>query len=350
MQTAPVPPHDPPHDPPPDPPPGLQQDLNAIVDEAFNRPDDLGTTHAVVVVHHGRTIAERYGGVLEHWDRPPEPVGPDTLLLSWSMAKSMQHAAVGILVGDGVLDPDARTDVPQWADPADPRNAITLEHLLTMRDGLDFTEDYVDDRVSDVIEMLFGAGVADTAAFGAERALLAEPGTCFNYSSGTSNVISGIVARAVGAGEQYEHFLRTRVFEPAGMTTARPTLDQAGTWIASSYVHATAQDFARFGQLYLHDGVDDAGNRVLPAGWVDHGRRVRSQDEDGKLYGAHWWVVGDEWDSYRAAGYEGQTIVVSPGLDSVIVRLGKSPAEMDDALLEWRTRLIEAVALLDAGG
>lgn len=317
--------------------------LEAIVDEAFNRPDDLGTTYAVVVVQHGRTIAERYGGTLEHWDRDPEPVQADTLLLSWSMAKSMLHAAVGILVGDGKLDLDARADVPEWSDPPDPRNAITLEHLLSMRDGLDFTEDYVDDRASDVIEMLFGSGQADTAAFAANRELVAEPGTRFNYSSGTSNIVSGIVARTVGPADQYEHFLKTRLFDPAGMHTARPGIDDAGTWVASSYVHATADDFARFGTLYLHDGIAN-GQRVLPEGWVDHGRRVRSQDEEGFLYGAHWWVVADEWDSYRAAGYEGQTVVVSPGLDAVVVRLGKSPADMDPALLDWRTRLLTALA------
>ncbi len=139
-------------------------------------------------------------GALEHFDRPPTPVTETTPLLSWSMAKSMLHAVVGLLVGDGRLDLDAPADVPEWSDPGDPRHAITLRQLLAMRDGLDWVEDYVDDRVSDVIQMLFGDGQADMAHFAADRPLAAPPGTRFNYSSGTSNIISGVVARTVGPG------------------------------------------------------------------------------------------------------------------------------------------------------
>ena len=153
-----------------------------------------------MVVHGGRVVAERYHGALEHFDRPPTPVTAATPLLSWSMAKSMLHAVVGLLVGDGRLDLDGPAAVPEWADPADPRHAITLRDLLAMRDGLDFVEDYVDDRVSDVIQMLFGEGQADMAHFAADRPLAAAPGTRFNYSSGTSNIISGVVARTVGPG------------------------------------------------------------------------------------------------------------------------------------------------------
>ena len=107
----------------------------------------------------GRLLVERYGGALPHFDRPPEPVTPTTPLLSWSMAKSVLHAGIGLLVADGQLELDAPAPVPAWHEHEDdPRAAITLEHLLTMRDGLDFTEDYVDAGVSDVIEMLFGSG------------------------------------------------------------------------------------------------------------------------------------------------------------------------------------------------
>ena len=146
-------------------------------------------------------MAERYQGALEHFDRPPTPVTAETPLLSWSMAKSVLHAAVGLLVGDRRLDLDAPAEVPEWADPGDPRHAITLRQLLAMRDGLDFVEDYVDGGVSDVIEMLFGRGQADMAHFAADRPLAAPPGTRFNYSSGTSNIVSGVVARTVGPGE-----------------------------------------------------------------------------------------------------------------------------------------------------
>ena len=179
---------------------------------------------------------ERYAGALEHFDRPPTPVAADTPLLSWSMAKSVLHAVIGLLVGDGKLDLDAPAAVPEWADPGDPRHAITLRQLLAMRDGLDFAEDYVDGEVSDTIQMLFGDGQADMAHFAADRPLAAPPGTRFNYSSGTSNIISGIVARTVGPGESYARFLHSRLFGPLGMTSADPEFDEAGTWVASSYL------------------------------------------------------------------------------------------------------------------
>jgi CubicO group peptidase (beta-lactamase class C family) len=322
-------------------------DLGRLLDAAFETPS-LSVTYAVVVIHRGRLVAERYGGVIEHWDRADEPVGGGTPLLSWSMAKSMLHAAVGILVGEGRLRLDAPAPVPQWAAPTDPRRMITLQQLLEMRDGLDFAEDYVDARASDVIEMLFGAGRDDVAGFAADRPPAAAPGTRFNYSSGTSNIVSGVVGREVGLGDDYARFLRDRLFAPIGAASARPTLDAAGTWVASSYVHATARDFARFGYLYLRDGVWD-GQRLLPHGWVDHGRRPRSVDpEDGSLYGAHWWVVGDEHGSFCAVGYEGQSILVCPALDLVVVRLGKTPSERYPRLREWRAAVVAAFAASDA--
>jgi CubicO group peptidase (beta-lactamase class C family) len=323
-------------------------DLAPLLDAAFDTEGPLSVTYAVVVIHRGRLVAERYGGVIEHWDRADEPVGPDTPLLSWSMAKSMLHAAVGVLVGEGRLHPDLPAPVPQWAAPTDPRRAITLQHLLEMRDGLDFVEDYVDARASDVIEMLFGAGKDDVAGFAADRPPAAAPGSRFNYSSGTSNIVAAVVGREVGPGESYAQFLRDRLFVPIGATSARPTLDAAGTWVASSYVYATARDFARFGYLYLRDGVWD-GERVLPEGWVDHGRHPRSVDpEDGSLYGAHWWVVGDGHGSFWASGYEGQSILVCPALDLVVVRLGKTPRDRSPELCEWRAAVAAAFGAGDA--
>jgi CubicO group peptidase (beta-lactamase class C family) len=316
-----------------------------LLDEVFDPDGPLATTFAVVVVQGGRLIAERYAGALEHFDQPPTPVTAETSLLSWSMAKSVLHAVVGLLVGQGRLDLDAPAAVPEWSDPGDPRHAITLRHLLAMRDGLDFVEDYVDDRVSDVIQMLFGDGQDDMAHFAADRPLAAEPGARFNYSSGTSNVISGVVARVVGPGEDYARFLHTRLFAPIGMRSADPELDAAGTWVASSYLRATARDWARFGLLYLRGGVW-AGARVLPAGWVDDGRTMVSIDpEDSSPYGAHWWgVAGDTLGTFRASGYEGQSITICPALDLVVVRLGKTPLEREAKLVPWRAAVVEEFA------
>jgi len=169
-----------------DAPPGL----DAVVDEVFADEDRYGTTYAVVVVQGGRLLLERYGGALPHFDRPPEPVEPQTPLLSWSMAKSVLHSAVGVLVGEGRLHLDEAPGVPGWDDD---RSAITLDQLLQMRDGLRWDEDYVDAGVSDVIEMLFGAGQDDVAGYAEARPLAHEPGTVFNYSSGTSNVVAAVV-------------------------------------------------------------------------------------------------------------------------------------------------------------
>jgi CubicO group peptidase (beta-lactamase class C family) len=271
-------------------------------------------------------------------------VTAETRLLSWSMAKSMLHAVVGLLVAEGRLDLNAPADVPEWADPADPRHAITLRQLLAMRDGLDFVEDYVDERASDVIRMLFGEGKDDMAHFAADRPLAAAPGERFNYSSGTSNIISGAVARVVGAGAAYVDFLQQRLFGPIGMTSALPELDTAGTWVASSYLRATARDFARFGLLYLRDGTWD-GRRILPEGWVDYARTMVSDDPEDGPYGAHWWgVAGDTLGTFRCSGYDGQSITVCPALDLVVVRLGKTPAERRPHLVSWRADVVRLFA------
>jgi CubicO group peptidase (beta-lactamase class C family) len=318
--------------------PNVEELVDVLIEDA----DRYGTTYAAVVIHRGQVHVERYGGQIPHFDRAPEPVGPTTQLLSWSMAKSILHAAIGILVGDGRLSLDASADVPAWhADPDDPRSAITLEHLLTMRDGLDFAEDYVDAGVSDVIEMLFGSGKDDVAAYAEARALRHAPDTRFNYSSGTSNIVSAIAARAAGGNAPLIDLVHQRLFQPIGITSADPRTDSSGTFIGSSYVYATARDFARFGLLYLRDGVWN-GQRLLPEGWVDHGRRQKSVDEDGSGYGAHWWVVDDDMGTFRASGYEGQSITVCPGLDLLVVRLGHSTADTYPALKAWRAEVVDS--------
>ena len=324
------------------PHPSVGPRLYRLLEELTVETRRYGTTYAVAVVQGGELIAERYGGTLEHWDRPAEPVVPHTRLLSWSMAKSILHAAVGILVAEGRLDVDAPAAVPEWADPDDPRSAITLEHLLTMRDGLDFTESYEEGQVSHVIEMLFGEGQHDMAHYAAARPAAHPPDEVFNYSSGTSSIVSGIVAREVGPGDAYRQFLQQRLFAPLGMTSADPRFDDAGTFLGSSFVYATAHDFLRFGLLYLRDGVWE-GTRLLPEGWVDHARRIRSYDAaEDRWYGAHWWSVGDDLGTFWASGYEGQSIMICPPLDLVVVRLGRSTGDDHTATLrDWRAEVVE---------
>jgi CubicO group peptidase (beta-lactamase class C family) len=146
----------------------------------------------------------------------------------------------------------------------------------------------------------------------------------------------------------YARFLHGRLFGPLGMTSADPEFDEAGTWVASSYLRATARDWARFGLLYLRDGVWD-GARLLPAGWVDYARTMVSADEDGEPYGAHWWGLpgANPLGTFRASGYEGQSISLCPPLDLVVVRLGRTPYEREDNLVPWRVAMVQAFA--DAG-
>ena len=142
-------------------------ELDALLDAVMDPEGPIRTTYAALVLLGGRIVGERYGGALPSFTHEPTPVVPSTPLLSWSMAKSMLAVIVGILVDRGELDLDDPANVPEWREPGDPRGAITLRNLLEMRDGLDFVEDYTDERASDVIEMLFGAGQADMAHFAA---------------------------------------------------------------------------------------------------------------------------------------------------------------------------------------
>ncbi|MCP3855947.1 MAG: serine hydrolase [Actinomycetia bacterium] len=289
------------------------------MERAFATDDGpLGQSQALVVVQGGRIVAERYG------------TGTDetSTLISWSMAKSMAHAALGRLVLAGQASPVEPVLDPEWSGPDDPRRRITVHDLLTMRPGLQWLEDYVDGEVSNVIEMLFGSGALDVAGYAAALPPVAEPGERYVYSSGTSNILARFIGRKVGNGQaDTEAFLHRELFGPLGMESAIPKFDEAGTWIASSFVYATAQDFARFGLLYLRDGVWD-GQRLLPHGWVDRARTPQG-DEPDRLegYGDHWWVYPCPHGSFRCSGYEGQAIVCVPGLDLVIVRLGKTPNE-----------------------
>ena len=297
--------------------------LDRSLDHAFAQPESLGTTNAMVIVHRGAIVRERYADGLD----------ATTTHVSWSMAKSMLHATIGILVREGRLDVAAIADDPAWRAAGDPRGSITIDQLLKMRSGLLFHEDYVDEHTSHVIEMLFGAGKPDAAAYAAALPLEHEPDSVFHYSSGTSNILSAMVARLLGVrGDAYRAFLRRELWDPLGMKSAEPRFDEAGHWIASSFVFATAQDFARFGLLYLRDGIW-SGRRILPEGWVDYARTHTGTDEETGLgYGAHWWLIPGSLGIFRCSGYNGQRIIVVPPLDLVVVRLGVSPVDLEPEL------------------
>ena len=306
----------------------VEMELDAEMADASR----FGQTLALVIVHRGRLVAERYA----------QSVTPATTLISWSMAKSITDALVGMCVGDGLVSLDAPAAVDAWKH--DGRSTITMQHLLEMRSGLRWVEDYVDGETSDVIAMLFGDGKGDHAAYAVACPLESPPGSSWVYSSGTTNVITRILGDAVGDRDgSHERMdgLLGRLFATLGMV-AEPRFDGAGTFVGSSYVYASARDFARFGYLYLRDGVW-GDERLLPEGWVDHARRQHVIDADSGLgYGSHWWTLPEEPDALVASGYEGQHIVVCPSRDLVVVRLGKTSAELRPNVLASLRRLVAA--------
>ena len=319
-----------------------QHELDAVVDEAFTS-EELALTNAVVVIQGGRVFVERYAGVQEFFDRPAEPINATSQLLSWSMAKSMLHMVIGTLVDEGRLDLDQLAPVPEWRDEADPRHQIRLRDLLAMRDGLAFVEEYEIGQTSHVLEMLFGEGHDDVAGYTARLPLAHEPGTFFNYSSGTTNVLSRVVADVIGHGDPYRDYLASRLFGPIGMTSAVATFDSTGVFVASSYVHATALDFAKFGLLYLRGGqwIDE---RLVSRDWVATAQVPLSVDEESSSYYSwQWWVTGDRYGTYWASGYEGQMINVVPALDALILRFGHTSSDHYPALDAWRGRVLRVL-------
>jgi CubicO group peptidase (beta-lactamase class C family) len=219
-----------------------------------------------------------------------------------------------------------------------------VRDLLAMRDGLAFVEEYEIGQTSHVIEMLFGEGKEDMAAFTAALPLAHEPGTFYNYSSGTTNVLSRIVADLVGYAEHYDAYLRARLFAPLGMTSAVASFDARGVFIASSFVHAKALDFAKFGLLYLRGGEWD-GEQIISREWAATAQIPLSvETSSGHFYSWKWWLDADDYGTYWANGYEGQMINVVPALDALILRFGHTPDERSPQRIAWRNRVLDVLA------
>ena len=315
--------------------------VSMVVEGAFVEPDPrrLRRTRAIVVVYDGRIIAERYAPGITR----------NTALGGWSMTKSVLNALVGILVGQGKLSVHGPAPVPQWQQPGDPRAAITLDQLLRMTSGLEFGE-YYRRFPSDINLTLFVD--PDTAAFAADKPLIAQPGSRWAYSSGSANIVSGIVRKALG-GDQTEYFAfpRRALFNKIGMRSAVLEPDTAGNFVASSFMYASARDWARFGLLYLQDGVWE-GQRILPEGWVEY---TREPTEDKPDYGALFWLNTTDADGKRvfsellpsdmfmARGYEKQVIAIIPSRKLVVVRLGATHQDEWDFFQQFMADLLKAM-------
>ena len=301
----------------PEPPEIDRQALNTALDRAFQENDPLlpKRTRAVVVVQDGWVIAERYA----------KGIQPDMPLIGWSMSKSITHALIGRAIHEGLLDPDKPPRVPEWSTPLDPRQKISLDQLLRMNSGLAF-EESTGALNSDLVRML--TQEADMAGFAASKSLSKKPGKKWNYSSGTTNILSRILRHAIDDDQRYWSFPSQALFGPLGMTTAVLESDNSGTLVGSSLAWASGRDWARFGQLYLDQGSWN-GKQLLPANWVQQARTASRGSK--QAYGAHWWLSRRKsrpdlpTDSFSAEGYQGQLLLVAPFQRAVIVRLGQTP-------------------------
>jgi len=295
--------------------------INQALVEAFeeNDPNRPINTHAVLVVYDGQIIGEKYAPGFDQ----------NSKLLGWSMAKSITNALIGVLVQEGLLETQKPVPVEEWKN--DERKEITLHHLLQASSGLSWSESYFI-PTSDFHRMFIHSD--DKARYAASRKLKHVPGEFFQYSSGTTNILCGIIRRVVGD-EQYYKFPYENLFYKIGMNHAVIEADASGTFVGSSYVFATARDWARFGLLYLNDGMFD-GERILPEGWVRYSTQPAPGASMGE-YGAQWWLNhGTEGnpdnrkypelpaDAFWADGFEEQYVMVIPSRKLVIVRLGVS--------------------------
>ncbi|WP_049622975.1 serine hydrolase domain-containing protein [Frateuria defendens] len=299
--------------------------LRRALDQAFAEPDPVHPrlTKAVVVLHEGRLVAERYA----------PGYGPDTPIWGHSLTKSVTQALIGVLVRQGRLRPEQPSPVAAWRSPADPHHAVTVDQLLRMDSGLPFDE--TDGPANPSTHMWFRE--ADTAAYAARMPLAHAPGSAWGYSNLGYALLSRMIGDATGGtAAGAERFARRELFAPLGMRSAVIETDAAGTLLGSGFMYASARDFARFGQLYLDDGVAD-GRRILPEGWAAY---ARSQTLDTG-YGAGFWtnlvnqgrvpVWDAPWgmpelprDMFYARGAFGQYIVIVPSARLVVVRLGIS--------------------------
>ncbi len=276
-----------------------------------------GDAFAFVVVHQGIPAVERYkAGFTDK-----------TRFLSWSMAKSFTNALAGIMVKDGLLDIHQKADIPQWKN--DTRRQITIHDLMQMQSGLEFNEEY--GNRSDVTLMLYTK--YDFAGFASEKPLEFTPGSYWYYSSGSTNIVNYLMRKKFRDDRTYYSFAPTRLFNRIGMPDAVFETDPSGTLVGSSYLYATARDFARFGLLYLEDGLFN-GERILPEGWVTY-TTTPAKYSNGN-YGSFFWLNRGKYypsapeDMFSCNGHDGQRIFIIPSKELVVVVLGYSPKKTNE--------------------
>ena len=303
--------------------PAPSTEVAAAIAKAFG--DDLSAadreelgTRAVVVVHGGQLVAERYADGFD----------AGTPQLGWSMSKSVTNLLVGRLVQEGKVSLDDDHLREEWTDE---RADITVEDLLRMTGGLKWDETY--DLGTPITQMLYRE--PDMGGYVASQPAAHDPGTYQQYSSGSTTLLCAVLSERTGVAADLP---RQELFVPLGLSSAVLEPDAVGTPVCSSYLWATPRDWAAIGQFALQDGVWN-GTRLLPEGWMADSTTAIDVETEEEGYGAGWWVntMPDgslvepslPADAYFAEGHDGQWIVVVPSEDLVVVRLGFSP-EVDD--------------------
>ena len=304
--------------------------LSDALDHAFAEPESgpRRFTKAVVILHHGRIVGERYA----------PGVTPATPLIGWSMTKSVTNALLGILVRDGKLDMYEPAPIAEWKTPQDHRQTITADQLIRMVSGIGCGQSLH----TEGLKTLFDADtqmeydMADQSAFAANASLRATPGSEWRYTNCNFVLLSRIIRDLAGGNANAtQRFIARELFEPLGFQNATLEYDSAGVPLGTIHLWASARDWARFGLLYLRDGVAENGRRLLPEGWVDYSAKLTPQSADEVGYGAGFWTQrgnsaaaqeriaeGLPAGSFMAAGSQGQYTIVMPSEDLVIVRIG----------------------------
>jgi CubicO group peptidase (beta-lactamase class C family) len=321
--------------------PGIVAPLNArlseAMDHAFAESESAPRrfTKAVVVLHRGRVVGERYA----------PGVTPATPLIGWSMTKSVTNALLGILVRKGMLDMKKPAPVAEWSTPGDPRQPITPDQLLRMVSGIGCGQ-----SLHTGFTTLFDADtqmeydMADQSAFAARASLRAKPGSEWRYTNCNFVLLSRIIRNMAGGdANSARRFITRELFEPLGFEHATLEYDSAGVPLGTIHLWASARDWARFGLLYLRDGVAESGQRILPADWVDYSAELTPQSAEEYGYGAGFWTqrgnsaaarsriaAGMPADSFMAIGSQGQYTIVIPSQDLVIVKIGWAYTPNDD--------------------
>jgi len=294
--------------------------INEAIDEAFSETDPAKpkNTLAIVVVFNGQIIAEKYASGFDK----------NSVFMGWSMTKSLTNALLGTLVMNNTLTIDQPAPVAEWQN--DERKEITIKNLMQGNSGLAWNESYF--LPGDFHNMFMFSD--DKGGYAASKKLKYKPYDFFEYSSGTSNILSKIIRQTVGD-SIYHRYAYDSFFYKIGMNHALLEPDGSGTFVGSSYGYASARDWARFGLLFLNDGVWN-GERILPKDWSTYSSTPASSAKLGQ-YGAMFWLntgaknhseqsyhPGLPNNEYGAEGFEDEYVWIFPSQNLVLVRLGVS--------------------------